>query len=101
AYMAAVTSKNGPEVHEKPLVAFLRGDHMLNEAKLAGAVPRAQIRPMRAEEIEEFFGTPAGFLGPIGLKGRKFRGAQGTVLVDTALQGRKNLVSGANKQDYH
>ncbi len=36
AYMAAVARKNGAEVLEKPLVAFLRGDHMLNEAKLAG-----------------------------------------------------------------
>ena len=41
--MAAVAGKNGAELHEKPLVAFLRGDHMLNEAKLAGAVPQAQI----------------------------------------------------------
>jgi prolyl-tRNA synthetase len=101
AYMAAVPAKDGDEVHEQPVIAFLRGDHMLNEAKLAGALPEAQIRPMHAEEIQEFFGSPAGFLGPIGLKGRKYRGVQGTVLVDSALKNRKNLVSGANKQDYH
>jgi len=101
AYMAAVPGKNGAELHEKPLAAFLRGDHMLNEAKLAGVLPEAQIRPMRAEEIEEFFGTPAGFLGPVGLKGKKYRGEVGVVLVDVALKDRKNLVSGANKKDYH
>ncbi len=101
AYMAGWPPKDGEPAREQPVVAFLRGDHMLNEAKLAGVLPEAQVRPMQADEIEEFFGAPAGFLGPLALKGRKLRGVRGLVLVDAALKGRKNLVSGANKKDYH
>jgi prolyl-tRNA synthetase len=84
-----------------PVVAFLRGDHTLNEAKLAAAVPGADFRPMHAEEIQEVFGSPAGFLGPIGVQGREFQGVRAKVFVDRALLGRKNLIAGANKQDYH
>jgi prolyl-tRNA synthetase len=84
-----------------PVVAFLRGDHTLNEAKLAAAVPGADFRPMHPEEIQEVFGSPAGFLGPIGVQGREFQGVKAKVFVDRALLGRKNLIAGANKQDYH
>ena len=93
----------GPDGKAKtaPVVAFLRGDHSLNEAKLANVVPGADFRPMLAEEIEQVFGSPAGFLGPIGLEGRAYKGVPAQVFVDRALQGRKNLIAGANQQDYH
>ena len=61
---------------------------------------------MQPEEIEQVFHSPAGFLGPIGLSPVATR-SNGTfsdgiiVLVDSALQGRQNLIAGANKQDYH
>jgi len=86
---------------QTPVVAFLRGDHSLNEAKLAGVVPGAEFRPMHAEEIEAIFGSPAGFLGPINVPGREYAGVKVRILVDSALRGRKNLIAGANKQDYH
>jgi prolyl-tRNA synthetase len=56
---------------------------------------------MQPEEIQEVFGAPAGFLGPVGGHHRQFRGIKAKVLVDRALLGRKNLIAGANKQDYH
>ncbi len=84
-----------------PVVAFLRGDHQLNEAKLAATLPGADFRPMHAEEIEEVFGSPAGFLGPIGIQGREYKGVKAQIFVDRALLGRKNLIAGANKLDYH
>ncbi len=46
-------------------MAFLRGDHQLNETKLA-ALAGGELRPMLPEEIEHTFGA-AGYLGPIGL----------------------------------
>jgi prolyl-tRNA synthetase len=89
-----------------PVVVFMRGDHQLNEAKLSATLGGKESRPMQAEEIEAIFHSPAGFLGPIRLKDiaevkdGKF-GAGLILLVDKALEGRKNLISGANKEDYH
>jgi prolyl-tRNA synthetase len=73
----------------------------LNEAKLAGVVPNAIFRPMNPEEIQGVFNSPAGFLGPVGLDGAQYKGVKAHVFVDRALLGRKNLIAGANKEDYH
>ena len=57
---------------------------------------------MQAEELAKYFNGPAGYLGPVGLKhDEKPLGDGLTVIVDKSLEGRKNLVAGANKQDYH
>jgi prolyl-tRNA synthetase len=57
---------------------------------------------MQAEELEQFFNGPAGFLGPVGLKPSNKPLEDGlTVVVDKSLEGRKNMVCGANKLDYH
>jgi prolyl-tRNA synthetase len=84
------------------VAAFLRGDHQVNETKLLGAVGGADLRTMQAEELSQFFNGPAGFLGPVGLKRNAKSLEDGlTVVVDKSLEGRKNLVAGANKLDYH
>lgn len=84
------------------VAAFLRGDHQVNETKLLGAVGGAELRTMQAEELQQYFNGPAGYLGPVGLKhGDKPLGDGLTVVVDKSLEGRKNLVAGANKMDYH
>jgi prolyl-tRNA synthetase len=90
----------------RPVVVFVRGDHQLNETKLSSVLGGMQIRPMQAEEIEQVFHSPAGFLGPIGLANIATRkdghyGEGVIVLVDKALEGRKNLIAGANKENYH
>jgi prolyl-tRNA synthetase len=57
---------------------------------------------MVAEELQQFFNGPAGFLGPVGLKPSAKALEDGlTVVVDSSLEGRKNMVAGANKLDYH
>jgi prolyl-tRNA synthetase len=84
-----------------PVIAFVRGDHSLNEAKLSAMMPGYEFRPMHEQEIEAVFESPAGFLGPIGVNGRHLNGTKAAIFVDRALQGRKNLISGANKKDYH
>jgi prolyl-tRNA synthetase len=104
----------------QPAVAFLRGDHDVNETKLLHALGARDIRFMSAEELALYLHAPAGYLGPIGhnvtpadewnstqeefLKGAvKDVNAMGeiTVVIDHALEGRKNMVCGANKLDYH
>ena len=85
----------------RAVVAFLRGDHQINETKLT-AIAGGELRPMQAEEIAAVFGAPAGYLGPIGLPAAPHPEKPGTLVVlDTALEGRTNLVAGANKEEYH
>jgi len=93
ALMGSWDEKAGKRV-ERPVAVFVRGDHMLNEAKLLALIGAREVRPMHAEEVEAAFKSPAGYLGPVGVNGL-------TMVVDKALEGRKNLVAGANKEDYH
>jgi prolyl-tRNA synthetase len=84
------------------VATFLRGDHQVNETKLLGAIGAAELRTMQAEELAQFLNGPAGFLGPVGLKpDAQPLGGGVTIVVDHALEGRKNMVCGANKLDYH
>ncbi len=99
--LMAVEHDGGKEAKAAPVILFLRGDHQLNEAKLASVLPGANVRAMHPEEIQEVFKSPAGFLGPVGIDGAQFKGIKAKVFVDRALLGRKNLIAGANKEDYH
>ncbi|HEV8463792.1 MAG TPA: YbaK/EbsC family protein [Pseudolabrys sp.] len=75
---------------DEPVLVLLRGDHQLNEAKLG-----ATVRAARPEEIRQWFGADAGSLGPVGAAN------QVRILADDALRGRRNMIAGANKNDYH
>ena len=102
AYMALKRGVSGKADTWHGVAAFLRGDHQVNETKLLGATGAAELRTMQTEELTKFFNGPAGYLGPVGLKhDEKPLGDGLTVVVDKSLEGRKNLVAGANKQDYH
>ena len=125
AFMGELTAHVGGEPL-RPVVAFLRGDHQVNETKLNAAAGTAELRPMLPEELALHVGGPAGFLGPVGiaevmtggsLNGLKSgkaldklkgvlretasEGLKTIVVMDAGLEGRKNLVAGANKLDYH
>jgi prolyl-tRNA synthetase len=101
AYMAELRGAEGKSSWH-PVAAFLRGDQQVNETKLMGAIGAAELRPMVAEELEQYLHAPAGFLGPVGLKvADKPMTEELTVVADKALEGRKNMVAGANKLDYH
>jgi prolyl-tRNA synthetase len=78
----------------KPFLCLLRGDHQLNEAKLSSATGASDLRPAHPAEIQDWFGAAPGSLGPVGVKSMP-------ILLDSALTGRKNLITGANKDDYH
>ncbi|MDQ2948202.1 MAG: His/Gly/Thr/Pro-type tRNA ligase C-terminal domain-containing protein, partial [Acidobacteriota bacterium] len=78
----------------KPVLALLRGDHSLSETKFASIMAAREIRPAHPEEIRQWFGADAGSLGPVDVKNIR-------VVADEALQGRRNMIAGANKNDYH
>jgi prolyl-tRNA synthetase len=78
----------------KPVLVLLRGDHQLNETKLAAVLRAAEVRPAHPAEIREWFGADAGSLGPVGITNMP-------VLADLALRGRRNMICGANEDDYH
>jgi len=102
AYMALKHGTPGKSNSWHGVAAFLRGDHQVNETKLLGALAAAELRTMQAEELEQYFNGPAGYLGPVGLKpNAKSLGEGLTVVVDNSLEGRKNMICGANKLDYH
>ena len=102
AYMALKRGVNGAKDSWHGVTTFLRGDHQVNETKLLGAIGAAELRPMQTEELTQYMNGPAGYLGPVGLKhDAKPLGEGLTVLIDKSLEGRKNMVCGANKLDYH
>src|SRR4051794_6138186 len=68
------------------LVVFVRGDHQVNDIKLANALGEG-FRPARAEELP----GPAGFLGPSG---------DVTAVYDAAVTPGR-YVTGANRADHH
>lgn len=72
------------------MLVLIRGDHRLNETKLANHLG-AEFRSARADEIEEAIG-PIGFIGPVG--------AEVPVIGDEAIAGG-GLVCGANGPDTH
>ena len=77
-----------------PVLALLRGDHSLSETKLSGLLGAADVRPAHPEEIREWFGADAGSLGPVGVTNMR-------IVTDEALKDRRNMIAGANKNDYH
>ncbi|PYX91443.1 MAG: proline--tRNA ligase [Acidobacteria bacterium] len=104
--LALIVNENDPKTGKakpRPVVVLMRGDHQLNDAKLSTAVAGKETRPMQEDEIRNLFRSPAGFLGPIGIDWAKDLQDFGRpiLLVDEALRNRKNLIAGANKEDYH
>ena len=77
------------------ILAFLRGDHEVNEVKLANAVPGARDLRMADEDAIRAAGGCPGFMSPIGI-------CKGThIVVDETAMRMKNAVSGANEVDFH
>jgi prolyl-tRNA synthetase len=97
-----VDTKTG-KTQARAVVLLMRGDHQMNEAKLSTAVAGRETRPMQEDEIQALFHSPAGFLGPIGIEWAKGldQVEKPILIVDEALKGRQNLISGANQADYH
>jgi prolyl-tRNA synthetase len=103
ALMANERDAKSGKVKARPVILLMRGDHQMNEAKLSSVVGGRDTRPMQEEEIVALFHSPAGFLGPLGVEWAKSLDDidRPILIVDEALRGRRNLISGANKEDYH
>jgi prolyl-tRNA synthetase len=85
----------GADGGDRLVLVLLRGDHQVNEIKLALALG-AQSRPAQAAEIEAALGPP-GFIGPVGAPGET------EILLDRAIAAGPpgGYVTGANRLDEH
>src|SRR5947209_6280557 len=113
---------DGATQERYPVLALVRGDHQLQEIKLADSLGASQVRPAHPEELVELLGASAGSLGGVGArdnvrsvigtvskpaspgvmqltKGRKWRDL--VIIADESLRGRRNMTTGANKDDHH
>jgi prolyl-tRNA synthetase len=89
----AATSKAMPVVKEDGTVvlALIRGDDRLEEAKLLAALGEA-ARPATEDEIRAAFGADPGSLGPVGFDGE--------IVADQTLR-EGQYVAGANRTGRH
>lgn len=76
-------------------VAFvIPGDRDLNEAKARSKLKINDLRMANFQEVKEISGCEVGYAGPVSLK-------VDAIYVDRLLFGKKDLICGANKTDYH
>jgi prolyl-tRNA synthetase len=75
------------------VLAVVRGDHDVNEVKLARALGVEEVRLASAEDVQRATGAAVGFAGPVGFAG--------TVVVDRDAASVSDGVTGANETDYH
>src|SRR5215213_1653216 len=86
------------EGESSPVLVLLRGDHQLHETKLADSIRATAVRAAQPEEIRNLLGASAGSLGGVGAKA-KSRDLR--IVADSALKNRRNMTTGANKDDHH
>jgi prolyl-tRNA synthetase len=88
----AATAKAMPVIVDgRPVLALVRGDDRLDEAKLV-AVVDAAVRPAQPDEIRETFGADGGSIGPVGAKVE--------IVADETLR-EGQFVAGANRTGWH
>jgi prolyl-tRNA synthetase len=97
-------SGKGLETRNTPVLALLRGDHSVNDAKLSNAIARlvnkdgwdlVTVRQAHPEEIVDLLAARAGSLGAVGVP------ASQIIIADESLRGRRNMTTGANEDDHH
>ncbi|MFJ6060694.1 proline--tRNA ligase, partial [Burkholderia vietnamiensis] len=76
-------------------LVMLRGDHDLNEIKVSKLPGLKNHRFATEQEIVEWFGTPPGYLGPVGTK------KPVKVIADRTVANMSDFVVGANEVDNH
>ena len=85
---------------ETPVLVLMLGKDELNEAKLSGVLG-TDVRPIEAEKLLELTGADGGSIGPVGLRERTAAAKKFRIIADNRLKGANNLISGANRNDYH
>lgn len=77
----------------KPLMVLMTGNDELSEEKLSALLDDPEAHPARPEEVHDHTGAGPGSIGPVGFRQR--------IVSDARLDRRRNLISGANRDDYH
>jgi prolyl-tRNA synthetase len=79
--------------NNETILALVRGDHELNEIKLARALGATEVRLASAEEVQKATGAPVGVAGPVGFAGK--------TVVDSFAAAVLDGITGANEVDTH
>ncbi len=95
ALMGADTEGGVPGNRGQLVLALVRGDHMVNEIKLAKLPGLADYRLATETEILESLGSEPGFLGPLN-PAKPIR-----VIADRSVAAMADFVVGANKPGFH
>jgi len=77
----------------KPCAVLIRGDQEVNEIKVKNYLGAAELELADDEMIMKATGAPRGFAGAVGIKVK--------VIADYSVMNLVNIVTGANKEDYH
>ena len=83
------------EGRDQFVLALVRGDHMVNEIKLAKLPGLAEYRLATEAEIAAHLGSEPGFLGPLNAK------TAIRVIADRSVAALADFVVGANKPGFH
>lgn len=75
------------------VLAIVRGDHDLNEIRLARALGVDEVFMASDADVQKATGAAVGFAGPVGFKGK--------IVIDRTAALVKNAATGANETDHH
>jgi prolyl-tRNA synthetase len=78
---------------QEVVLAVVRGDHDLNEIRLARALGIDEVFMASDADVQKATGAAVGFAGPVGFKGK--------IVIDRAAAQVKNAATGANETDQH
>jgi prolyl-tRNA synthetase len=78
---------------DQVVMAVVRGDHEVNEVKLARALGVEEVFMASEADIARATGAAPGFAGPVGFAGK--------MIVDADVTHVLNAVTGANQTDHH
>jgi prolyl-tRNA synthetase len=82
-------------IDDIPVLVLIRGDRDLNEAKLMTSLGANSVVLADDALVQEVSGTEAGYVGPVGLN------KDIKIIADYSVYGKKNMITGANKKEYH
>ncbi len=114
-------------IDSRPTLILMRGDHQLHDVKLTDALAAKEFRPAYPYEIKEWLGASAGSLGAVksnlrppehgyrvglfpeitrdGVTPVRMYLGDGKktlfIIADRGLKNRRNMTTGANKDDHH
>lgn len=80
---------------EQVIVALVRGDHQLSESKLKQLLQVETLHLADEQTINKIMNCSAGSIGPMKLP------FDVTVIADHAVKVMRNVIAGANEDDYH